>query len=82
MLILMRKGCLNDEITQAISNLLKRGQSWVNGQWVDARSGKTITVTNPVDGSTLGNVCRHYPPQETRQRHRCGGKGAWTAGGG
>jgi len=37
------------------SNLL-RGQAWINGQWIDAGSGKTITVTNPVDGSILGRV--------------------------
>jgi succinate-semialdehyde dehydrogenase/glutarate-semialdehyde dehydrogenase len=36
-------------------NLLRR-QAWVDGQWTDARSGKTITVTNPADGSTVGHV--------------------------
>ena len=36
-------------------NLLQQ-QAWANGQWVDARSGETITVTNPADGSTVGSV--------------------------
>jgi len=36
-------------------NLL-RHQAWVNGQWTDARSGETITVTNPADGRTIGSV--------------------------
>ena len=35
---------------------LFRQQAWIDGQWVDARSGKTIAVTNPADGSTLGSV--------------------------
>ena len=36
-------------------NLLHQ-QVWIDGQWCDARSGKTITVTNPADGSALGSV--------------------------
>lgn len=35
---------------------LFRQQVWVNGQWTDARSGQTITVSNPADGGTLGSV--------------------------
>ena len=47
------------------SNLLCQ-QAWVAGQWVDAHSGKTITVTNPADGSTLGSVPA-LSAEETRQ---------------
>jgi succinate-semialdehyde dehydrogenase/glutarate-semialdehyde dehydrogenase len=36
-------------------NLLRQ-QAWLNGQWIDAASGSTITVTNPADGSTVGSV--------------------------
>ncbi len=36
-------------------NLLRQ-KAWVDGQWTDAASGKTITVTNPADGSTVGHV--------------------------
>ena len=36
-------------------NILRQ-KAWVNGQWTDAGSGKTITVTNPVDGTALGSV--------------------------
>ena len=35
---------------------LLRGQAWIDGQWIDAKSGKTLTVTNPADGSTVGKV--------------------------
>ena len=35
---------------------LFHSQAWIDGQWVEARSGKTIAVTNPADGSTLGSV--------------------------
>jgi succinate-semialdehyde dehydrogenase/glutarate-semialdehyde dehydrogenase len=37
-------------------NALLQKQAWVNGQWIDAASGSTITVTNPADGSTVGSV--------------------------
>jgi len=36
-------------------NLLRQ-KAWVDGRWVDAASGNTITVTNPADGSTVGHV--------------------------
>jgi len=45
-------------------NLLRQ-QAWVGGQWVDASSGKTISVTNPADGSTVGSVPA-LSAQETR----------------
>ena len=35
---------------------LLKNQAWIDGQWVDAGSGDTITVTNPADGSTVGRV--------------------------
>jgi succinate-semialdehyde dehydrogenase/glutarate-semialdehyde dehydrogenase len=35
---------------------LLRDQCYVDGQWIDADSGKTIDVTNPSDGSRLGTV--------------------------
>jgi succinate-semialdehyde dehydrogenase/glutarate-semialdehyde dehydrogenase len=35
--------------------LLKK-QAWIDGRWTDAASGKTITVTNPADGRTVGSV--------------------------
>ena len=37
-------------------NTLLRSQGWIDGQWVDAASGNTLTVTNPADGSTVGSV--------------------------
>lgn len=33
-----------------------REQCYINGQWCDADSGKTVQVTNPADGSVIANV--------------------------
>src|SRR6478736_2549619 len=35
---------------------LLRSQSYVNGQWLDASDGRTITVDNPASGEQLGTV--------------------------
>lgn len=35
---------------------LFREACFINGKWVQSDSGKTITVTNPFDGKTLGKV--------------------------
>jgi succinate-semialdehyde dehydrogenase/glutarate-semialdehyde dehydrogenase len=35
---------------------LFRQQCYIGGQWVNAADGKTIPVTNPADGKTLGTV--------------------------
>ena len=35
---------------------LFRQQCYIDGQWVDADSGKTIAVSNPANGATLGSV--------------------------
>lgn len=35
---------------------LLRQQCYINGQWLDAGNGKTIAVTNPATGETLGQV--------------------------
>src|SRR5512134_106330 len=35
---------------------LFRQQCYINGQWVDADSGKTIEVTNPATGEVLGTI--------------------------
>jgi succinate-semialdehyde dehydrogenase/glutarate-semialdehyde dehydrogenase len=35
---------------------LFRQQCYINGQWVDADSGKTIDVTNPATGDVLGTI--------------------------
>ena len=39
-------------------SLLKKNLSLLAGQWVKADSGQTITVTNPADGSVVGEVPR------------------------
>ncbi|MBB3747106.1 succinate-semialdehyde dehydrogenase/glutarate-semialdehyde dehydrogenase [Rhizobium sp. BK591] len=35
---------------------LLRSQAFVNGEWIDADSGDTITVTNPATGQPVGTV--------------------------
>ena len=35
---------------------LLRQQCYVDGEWIDARSGQTINVTNPATGAVLGTV--------------------------
>lgn len=35
---------------------LLQQKAWIDGQWVDAQSDRTLTVTNPADGTTLGTV--------------------------
>ena len=35
---------------------LLRNQCYINGQWVNADSGKTIDVTNPATGEVLGTI--------------------------
>ncbi|BBO70064.1 NAD-dependent succinate-semialdehyde dehydrogenase [Desulfosarcina alkanivorans] len=45
---------------------LFRQQAWIDGKWTDARSGKTIAVTNPADGSSVGTVPA-VSAQEVRQ---------------
>ncbi len=35
---------------------LLRQQAWIDGQWCNADSGKTIAVTNPATGATIGTV--------------------------
>jgi len=35
---------------------LFRQQSYIDGAWVDADSGETVTVTNPATGETIGTV--------------------------
>ena len=39
-----------------LNSILFRNQAYLNGQWVDADSGDTITVTNPATGEVLGTV--------------------------
>jgi len=40
----------------ALSSRLFKQQCYINGQWMDAKSGQTIDVTNPATGEVLGTV--------------------------
>ena len=39
-----------------MSSLLKDSKAYVNGQWVEASTGKTFEVKNPVDGKVIASV--------------------------
>jgi succinate-semialdehyde dehydrogenase/glutarate-semialdehyde dehydrogenase len=45
---------------------LFRQQAYINGQWVDADSGKTVGVTNPATGEVLGTI-PYMSTEETRR---------------
>lgn len=52
-------------ITLAQPNLL-RNQSYINGQWVPADSGKTFAVTNPANGETIADLADCGADETTR----------------
>ena len=39
-----------------LSSPLFRQQAYLNGQWVDAKNGATLPVTNPATGEVIGTV--------------------------
>ncbi|KAK3856969.1 hypothetical protein Pcinc_036752, partial [Petrolisthes cinctipes] len=41
---------------RGMSSSLLHNQGYIDGRWVDADSGKTFPVTNPVNGEVLSNV--------------------------
>ena len=43
-------------MTQPKLPALLRTQCYINGQWLDADSGRTIAVSNPATGETIGSV--------------------------
>ncbi|MBT4888667.1 MAG: NADP-dependent succinate-semialdehyde dehydrogenase [Rhodospirillales bacterium] len=45
---------------------LFRQQCYINGKWLDANSGETLSVTNPATGDTIGTV----PKMETSETRR------------
>lgn len=48
-----------DRPRMPVSDLtLLRSSSYINGRWVGAPGGATLAVSNPADGSTLGQVAR------------------------
>ena len=47
---------LTQERKQVESNILIRHQDYVNGQWVNAASGKTFEVINPATGELIATV--------------------------
>ena len=47
---------LNSFQRRTMSTLLKDSKAYVNGQWVEASTGKTFEVKNPVDGKVIASV--------------------------
>jgi succinate-semialdehyde dehydrogenase/glutarate-semialdehyde dehydrogenase len=56
---------------------LFRQQAFLNGQWVDADDGKTLAVTNPANGETLGTMA--YMGAAEARRAIEGANAAWPA---
>lgn len=54
---------------------LLRQQAFIDGLWVDADCGETLTVTNPANGERLGQVPK-MGTQETRRAIEVA-QGAW-----
>lgn len=59
------------------NNSLFREACYIDGKWVQADSGKTITVTNPFDNSVLGHI-PECGKNETRRAIDAANK-AWAA---
>ncbi len=57
------------EIQLNDSSLLRQ-QCYINGDWQDARSGETVTVTDPADGSVIAAV-PFMGVEETREAIGC-----------
>ena len=57
---------------------LFRQQCYIDGQWADADSGKTIDVTNPATGEVLGTI-PNMGAAETRRAIEAA-NAAWPAG--
>jgi len=59
---------------------LLRQQCYIDGAWVDADNGETLSVSNPVDGGTLGTVPK-LGADETRRAIEAAGAAypAWRA---
>lgn len=59
---------------------LFRTQAYIDGKWVDADKGETLTVDNPADGKTLGTVPK-MGAAETRRAIEAANKAfpAWAA---
>ncbi|XP_043268209.1 3-sulfolactaldehyde dehydrogenase [Venturia canescens] len=53
-LFLRASSCKSINISRRLS--LLREQSYVDGNWVNAKNGQTFEVLNPVDGSIVGKV--------------------------
>ena len=47
---------VRDAIDQAVSNLSFRTKAFIDGQFVDARSGKTFATENPATGKTITEI--------------------------
>ena len=52
----LESNSLGARAMSALSSRLFKQQCYINGQWMDAKSGETIDVTNPATGEVLGTV--------------------------
>ena len=43
---------------QISDQALLRNQAYIDGQWCDADSGETLSVTNPATGSVISEIAK------------------------
>lgn len=55
-LIILKRNVQKEAMMQLKDQSLFRQQAYINGQWLDADDGKTVSVTNPATGEVLGTV--------------------------
>ena len=39
-----------------MASLFQEGKTYINGEWVTAKSGKTFEVTNPANGKVIAAI--------------------------
>ncbi|PSN70212.1 succinic semialdehyde dehydrogenase [Corynespora cassiicola Philippines] len=47
---------MNHSVPQLNDKTLLKSQTYVNGEWIDAKSGKTFEVTDPATGKVIGTM--------------------------
>jgi acyl-CoA reductase-like NAD-dependent aldehyde dehydrogenase len=54
-------------------------RAFVDGRWIDADDGRTVTIANPANGSVVGTV-PVLGASESTSRDRCSGRSTASLG--
>jgi len=55
-LVIRRSYAMAHSVPPLSDKSLLKNQSYINGKWVDAKSGKTFEVTDPASGKVIGTM--------------------------